>query len=316
MRDGEPPTYSELGAPVAQWVEKHVVDPLTGGRHGMLRDAVHILNNFPPTPPHSPTSSSFTLPHSVPASTPPSDTIRHQIEQSLHTYPAASRALQLLQDIHAGKIDLPSLIRAPDELFHAEDVWAGRAYREKRKREMDEALARDPEKNAAAYLQWAIAEHREAEAGSGIKGGPGGVADEAAMLAYALHIAGEDIARLARGDVKREFDSGGEEADEEMDEKDGGRSAETTDKEESEEASDVDGDVIMKTEDEEPAKGAVAPVKTESAAAEAEAEDPMLKKVRLNLLALAKRAPLDQIMKLPPQLVPAHLRHIVPTADA
>ena len=47
-----------------------------------------------------------------------------------------------------------------------------------------------------------------------------------------------------------------------------------------------------------------------------EDEDPVLKKLRLNLLALAKRAPLDQIMKLPPELVPAHLRHIVPTADA
>ena len=58
------------------------------------------------------------------------------------------------------------------------------------------------------------------------------------------------------------------------------------------------------------------PATDATGAAGEEGEDPVLKKLRLNLLALAKRAPLDQIMKLPPELVPAHLRHIVPTADA
>jgi len=35
--------------------------------------------------------------------------------------------------------------------------------------------------------------------------------------------------------------------------------------------------------------------------------------LRMNLIALAKRAPLDQIAKMPPELVPPHLRSIVPT---
>ena len=35
--------------------------------------------------------------------------------------------------------------------------------------------------------------------------------------------------------------------------------------------------------------------------------------LRMNLIALAKRAPLDQIARLPPELVPPHLRHVVPT---
>lgn len=44
-----------------------------------------------------------------------------------------------------------------------------------------------------------------------------------------------------------------------------------------------------------------------------EEEDPVLRQLRLNLLALAKRAPLDKIARLPADLVPAHIRHFVPT---
>ena len=42
-------------------------------------------------------------------------------------------------------------------------------------------------------------------------------------------------------------------------------------------------------------------------------EDPEVKRLRLNLLALAKRAPLDKITRLPIDLVPEPIRHIVPT---
>jgi bromodomain-containing protein 7/9 len=42
-------------------------------------------------------------------------------------------------------------------------------------------------------------------------------------------------------------------------------------------------------------------------------EDPAVRKLRLNLLALAKRAPLDKIALLPKELVPVHIRHFVPT---
>ena len=43
-------------------------------------------------------------------------------------------------------------------------------------------------------------------------------------------------------------------------------------------------------------------------------EDPLIKRLRMNLLALAKRAPLDMIAKLPVELVPESIRAIVPTA--
>jgi bromodomain-containing protein 7/9 len=42
-------------------------------------------------------------------------------------------------------------------------------------------------------------------------------------------------------------------------------------------------------------------------------EDTGLRELRLNLLALAKRAPLDKIQRLPVDLVPEHIRHFVPT---
>lgn len=51
---------------------------------------------------------------------------------------------------------------------------------------MDEALARDPEKNTAAYLQWAIEEHREAEAGADMGAGVNAaMVEDAGMLAFA-----------------------------------------------------------------------------------------------------------------------------------
>ena len=44
-------------------------------------------------------------------------------------------------------------------------------------------------------------------------------------------------------------------------------------------------------------------------------EDAVLRDLRLNLLALAKRAPLDKIARLPADLVPEPIRHIVPTIE-
>ncbi|KAI0668133.1 hypothetical protein C8Q78DRAFT_980782 [Trametes maxima] len=304
QRDGEPPTYDDLGMPVAKWVEENIVNPLTDGRHSMLCEAARILHELPPTPPPEPPLTASSLP--VPSVSFSEDPIRHQIELSLRTYPAAARALDTLQSIAHSQIDLPALIRAPDELFRAEDVWAGRTYKERKRREMDEALTRDPSKNAAAYLQWAIEEHREAEAGAGASAGAvagatnGAATEDAEMLAFALEFAADEIVRLAAGPSTNGDDGAGPE-------RAGAAGV------------DIDDDVVMKTEDDgegegnRKVKGGVEGTRDASEPAD---EDPVLKKLRLNLLALAKRAPLDQIMKLPPELVPAHLRHIVPTASS
>ncbi|KAI0300709.1 hypothetical protein B0F90DRAFT_1722600 [Multifurca ochricompacta] len=57
------------------------------------------------------------------------------------------------------------------------------------------------------------------------------------------------------------------------------------------------------------AKGTEMDVKSEESG---EKEQDLEKELRMNLIALAKRAPLDQIAKIPPELVPSHLRHVVP----
>lgn len=41
-------------------------------------------------------------------------------------------------------------------------------------------------------------------------------------------------------------------------------------------------------------------------------EDPVLRNIRLNLLALAKRAPLDTVALLPRDLIPEQIRHVIP----
>ncbi|KAF8884661.1 hypothetical protein BD779DRAFT_769027 [Infundibulicybe gibba] len=55
------------------------------------------------------------------------------------------------------------------------------------------------------------------------------------------------------------------------------------------------------------------PALTDSGKQEQNNENSLLRNLRLNLLALAKRAPLDTIAKLPKDLVPEHIRHFVPT---
>ena len=151
------------------------------------------------------------------------------------------------------------------------------------------------------------------------------------MLAYALEYAADGIARLARGRQAGPSCAKSETAGEQ----------EQPQKHAQAQVS-HDEDVVMKTEEDvdaapppPPPPPAQSPPDVSSTATGDGApdvpavpgdssqaqdgdgeEDPDMRKLRMNLLALAKRAPLDQIMKLPAELVPAHLRHIVPTLDA
>ncbi|OCH85872.1 hypothetical protein OBBRIDRAFT_784195 [Obba rivulosa] len=243
--EGDPPDYAALGQPLACWVEQTVVDPLTDGRHSMLRETALRLHN-----PHFPIDPA----------------VREQVDRSLNIIPRAAAQIEELYKVTSEPIDMASLIRAPTELFLAEDVWAGAAYKDKRRRQREEArdraLVEEPGKNAADYLAYAIESHKQAEA----SGGTGD--DDHEVLAYALQYSADVIMRCGRPDE----------------------------------------DVEMK-----PA------VENEDAPEGAEGqsdEDPELRKLRLNLLALAKRAPLDQIAKLPTDLVPEYIRHVVPTMDS
>ena len=51
-------------------------------------------------------------------------------------------------------------------------------------------------------------------------------------------------------------------------------------------------------------------------ASENMSEDSLMRRTRLNLIAIAKRAPIELIAQLPPALVPPHIRHIVPTLSS
>ena len=44
-------------------------------------------------------------------------------------------------------------------------------------------------------------------------------------------------------------------------------------------------------------------------------EDLMMRHLRLNLLALAKRAPLEKVSRLPKDLIPEHIRMHVPMLE-
>ncbi|TCD69573.1 hypothetical protein EIP91_006995 [Steccherinum ochraceum] len=234
----EDPSPGDLGVPLADWVVQSIVDPLTDGRHRLLRDTAAILKAHQPDP--SP--------------------VGQLIDRSLRLLPQAARDLSALQDMVGSSLDMASLIKEPNELFVADEVWEGASYMEEQRKRMEaereKALVESPAKNAAEYLAFAIQSHKEAESPrqKPTYEGPD-------VLHHALDWSAVAIQELAK---KPPLDD---------------------------DAMDVDTD--GKTD-----------------------EDPHMRKLRLNLLALSKRAPLDKVARLPVSLVPAHIRHVIPTTES
>ncbi|KAH8105106.1 hypothetical protein BXZ70DRAFT_1061731 [Cristinia sonorae] len=229
----------ELGMPLADWVAENVIDPITGGRHLLLREtALHLLS---PQPYDA--------------------TVSPLVDRSLRMLPQTTQDLAALYDLSGQLLDMASLIKKPDELFIADDVWAGASYmaeqRRKEEEEREKALVESPTKNAAEYLAFAIQTHNEAEAPK-----PKPVFEGPDVLLYALNWSADAIQQMAAKKTKEE------------------------------DAMDVD-------EDEKSAE-----------------EDAFMRKFRLNLLALSKRAPLDKVARLPKELVPHHIRHVIPTLES
>lgn len=224
--------YSALGRPLAQYVAETVIDPLTDGRHRLLRETSLRLAGL--DIPISPSTSA-------------------QVDRSLHLLPQSARHLVELREIYTHSLDMTALIHASDELFKADEEWAGRAYIEdqqrKREEEQQRAEAEEASANAMQYLAFAVKSHEQAQAA--------GVAaqETRGVLQHALEVSADLIVQLAN--TRREA------------------------------TMEVDG----------------------------EGEDPLMRKLRLNLLSLAKRAPLDKISRLPSDLVPKAIRHIVPTIE-
>ncbi|KAF5389382.1 hypothetical protein D9757_004243 [Collybiopsis confluens] len=227
-----PPEYNaqendaELGMSLTKWVETNIVDPLTGNRHSLLRDAARQMA----VPLDDQRSRKIPGP------------ITSQLSRSLHLYPQVHEALQTLQDLRTQSIDMASLIRVPEEIYHSEKEWIGNLAASTTSTSLKKESADvDVSTGQSAQLAETSAEHMNQVFAC--------VAD--AIVTY---------------DRQRRNES----------------------------------DVQMKVENND---GSAPPE-----------EDSELRRIRLNLLALAKRAPLDTVAPLPRDLVPEQIRHIIPTA--
>ena len=225
---------------LAKWVEVNIVDPLTQGRHSLIRETALELGRL-----HKDAVSS-TLPSDPNPSTslssdPRTGTIPTQILASLHFYPCLLLTLSSLVHIKTEKIDMGSLIRTPDELFVSEEEWAGKGIKERKEKAKGLMDVDEPGKKRK------------------------GVKEEEVLC-------------------KPRYEAEGPE--------------------ELTEVMDYVAGVIVELDKQNRLNG----LKDI-----AESEDSLTRNLRLNLLALAKRAPLDTIARLPMDLVPEHIRHFVPT---
>lgn len=233
--------------PLAQWVEREIVWPLTDGRHALLQHTAEQMSNL---------LSSKIPAGNGPTSKPSSSrSVAEQVYLSLYLYPAAMVALSALLQIKSHKIDMGALIKAPEELFQSEEEWAGKKFREKKQKALlkSESLS-DPM------------------------------------------------------NVETSTDA----ADQNVNP----RTSDAESPEELQEVLDYVADVIVRYDQSLRSRISSTVTQGEPAAANAEepgGEDHSLRNIRLNLLALAKRAPLDTIARLPKDLVPEHIRRFVPT---
>ncbi|KAI0701303.1 hypothetical protein BC835DRAFT_1323237 [Cytidiella melzeri] len=237
-------SYPALGMPLAKYVQETLIDPITEGRHRLIREASERLQD--PTKPIDMSTSS-------------------RVDFSLNTLPQVARQLAELRKILAQQLDMAALLYKPDELFLADNDWAGKKFAEVQKQKLIEERKRLEEEKERAladgsahpmqYLAFAIQSHEEAQ------NSEASLPDSMGMLQYALNYSADIIVEMASA-IKSE---------------------------------DADGDVKMED------------------VASKETEDPALKRLRMQLLALAKRAPLDKISRLPAELVPEPIRNLVPT---
>jgi bromodomain-containing protein 7/9 len=268
---------------LAKWVEANVVDPLTEGRHSLLREtALELARQHPQQPPEG--------------------TVASQVAASLHLYPVTLVALTALLHIRLHKIDMASLIKAPDELFLSEEEWVGKSLKEQRKNRVLEEVDKErvddgdameveePEQTWVGVDASLVKDRVNGRLSTYDQEGPEELSE---VLDYVANVIVKLDQKIRSGELHG------------------------TAKPQSEDLS------IFKSETEDAPNGqsetspsptqATTPVPT---TATTPVEDPIIRNLRLNLLALAKRAPLDTIARLPKDLVPEHIRHFVPTLSS
>lgn len=305
--DGSPePARMEfpLGMTLAAYTEVQVADRVTGGAHRLLM----LLSNHLATGSHP-------RPLAVPSPAGPDAPIFPFSQQSTpsllgkfahasaHVLPTLWSAFRELDN--NAPLDLAGLIKDAKELFVAEEVWAGRTA---------------ATGTAGGSLDATVSVGGEAEAllraMKHVGALLGKVAERQATgdLPTAKPTPGADTKAITKkaknGDVNK--DNGDEDVamrgpEEEEEESDAERERGTVDASAS---SSTQLSSVL------PASATTAEPTPTSVQATTDGEDPLLREVRLNLIALAKRAPLDRIAPMPAhlvQLVPAHLRAGIPT---
>ena len=203
--------------------------------------------------------------------------IAKQINASLDIYPKAMIALSALLQIQLHKIDMGALIKTPEELFLSEAEWVGKDIKERRaKKGLLHPDAQDAMEVEEPERTWAGLDASMAN------GQPDGASDDYELegpeelnevLDYVAGVILELNQRLVRADIKSRK---------------------------------VKSSAAIKEE-------SVDTLNYDTESKPDATEDPVLRNLRLNLLALAKRAPLDTIACLPKDLVPEHIRQFVPT---
>lgn len=293
---------SGLGMPLAEWVVTNIIDPLTDGQHSLLRDTATALATQSPPSATQPTSPF------VPGADPRKGTVTSQVDASLHLFPAVAAALQALRAVRTQKIDMGALIHAPTELFLSEEEWIGKVLKEKRKAAV---LAKLQAEIAGSSTVASTTSATAPAAGDGIADGTSNAPTSLPIPAGLDPVALKE--RLS-GRLSAYEQEGPAELNEVL-EHVAGLIAELDRRvrERTEAAAlptaNGNGQVAINANQ----AGVDVTMKAEDGAGVQVPEDAALRSLRLNLLALAKRAPLDTIARLPKDLVPEHIRHFVPT---
>lgn len=235
-------------------------------------------------------------------------TVASQVSASLHFYPSTLLALSSLLHIRLHKIDMGSLLKAPQELFISEEEWAGRKNKEKKKQKLPKVKEEDVIALPISASGSSVITNSTTPATSNEP-----IAMEVEEPAQTWAGIDSDFSqRTVNGNGRlSDYEPEGWEELNEVLEYVANVIVELDKKIRAKKGNDgikglaYDGSNTDETDKKEGAGSTKEESMTE--------EDPTLRNLRLNLLALAKRAPLDTIARLPKDLVPAHIRHVIPT---
>ncbi|KAI5998494.1 hypothetical protein F5J12DRAFT_317935 [Pisolithus orientalis] len=320
-----------LGVPVARYVETHLVDSVTRGRHSFLRDIFRQTEGAAPSisdvlgpeshvpqpklePELGPTNSTLLSSPELPLHS----NLAHALAFPQGSSPALARILILpiassILAMLRAPLDMAALLRSPDELARVsvleptdiengvgvgDDTGVTGSIKNTPKstcgtipdRMVDVESDREGDGNrnldVGLDTNMTVADSQPLPQAQTPMHALDPVANEREAIGHALIWSAQALERLQH---KRK------------------RTEEDPDPVKKEEGSEVMLSSPMDVDSEPPEEDAKDVSDNDAL------EEPLTKRIRLNLLALAKRAPLDKIAPLPAQFVPEGIRAMVPT---